>query len=97
MGCFGGPTPKRHLILSNDARLIKSLEGRGGYLPKAKREQLQGGPLVTRHMDRRGILRTTGIKKKLKQSQCLGFGFSRLALGRTRWNLDTLWRRFSRL
>ena len=71
MGAFGGPTPKRHMILCTDRTIIAALENRGGTLPKSKRQQLSGGPLVKKHWDKQGVLRTTGIKPKLKESQML--------------------------
>lgn len=32
MGAFGGPTAKRHLLLSNDCKLVTTIEARGGPL-----------------------------------------------------------------
>ena len=70
MGAFQGPTPKRHMIFANDSTVIMTLEAKGGYLPQSRRIELQGGPLVTKHVDKNCVIRTTGIKRKLKDSQC---------------------------
>jgi hypothetical protein len=66
---FGGPTAKRHLLYCNDAVVVQTVQNRGGYLPKAKREALTQHALVSKHVDRNGLVRQTGLKKVLKQSQ----------------------------
>ena len=39
MGRFGGSTPKRHRLWSNDPDLLTSIAGRAGYMSKQEMEQ----------------------------------------------------------
>ena len=66
---FGGPTAKRHMLYCNDALVVQTVQNRAGYLSKAKRESLTKHSLVSKHVDRNGLVRQTGLKKVLKQSQ----------------------------
>ena len=68
---FGGPTAKRHLIFCNDRVIVQAMQSLAGHLPKAKREAQTQHSLVVKTVDRNGIRRQTGVKKVLKQSQCI--------------------------
>ena len=41
MGKFGGPSPKRHLLWSNDEMFVRQVMARGGYLSNAERDLLR--------------------------------------------------------
>ena len=71
MGKFGGPTPKRHILWSNDQGLLDGVLEHGGRMTRAEMQACQGPPLVKKHVDKLGIQRRTGIKQNLKNSQQL--------------------------
>ena len=75
MGMFNGPTPKRHMIWTNDEKVVRTVDARAGYLPASLKAELSGEPLVTKHVDKNGVMRQTGVKRKLKASQILGLIF----------------------
>lgn len=67
MGRFHGPSAKRHRVWSNDKLLLQRLSVRAGSLKMADREGLTS--LTHRYVDRNGVPRCVGLKKKLKESQ----------------------------
>ena len=71
MGKFGGATPKRHILWSNDRGLLDGVLEHGGTMTREEMQACQGPPLVKKHIDKRGIQRRTGIKQNLKSSQQL--------------------------
>ena len=70
MGCFDGPTPKRHMGWSNDKGFMEELMGRGGFLSAADRNAM-ATKLVRRTINKSGIPTFTGKKELLKRSQLL--------------------------
>lgn len=69
MGAFGGPRPKRHLINTNHEPFAYSINGRGGRLSIAERqENCTGLELVKKGKNGQ----FTGIRDRLKASQFLG-------------------------
>ena len=68
MGCFGGDSPKRHRIWSNDCGLVEAICERAGYMSRADQEKC---PVKTtrKYIDRNGVKRCVGIKDALRQSQ----------------------------
>ena len=69
MGKFGGPSPKRHLLWSNDEMFVRQVMARGGYLSNAEKDLLRTRLAKTR--TRHGKTTFHGVKKKLKESQPL--------------------------
>ncbi len=70
MGRFGGETPKRHRLWSNDRVLLDGISRRAGYM--SREEQMQcPGQTTRKYMDRNGIKRHVGIKHALRNSQYL--------------------------
>ena len=76
MGKFGGATAKRHRLWSNDYNLLQEIHHEAGSMTRAEMASLPGGPLVKRYVDKSGLVRCTGLKEKLKQSQLLGPTFT---------------------
>ena len=72
MGAFSGPTAKRHRLWSNNAALLNAIWEIGGNLSREAMRGLPGGPLVKKYKDSQGKARCTGIRDKLRASQCLG-------------------------
>ena len=70
MGCFGGPSPKRHVGWSSDEGFMRQLMERGGFLSASDRDQL-AARLAKRGTSKGGAGTFTGCKKLLKQSQNL--------------------------
>ena len=70
MGCFDGPTPKRHVGWSNDKGFMEELMGRGGFLSATDRSAM-ATTLVRRTINKYGVPTFTGKKELLKQSQQL--------------------------
>ena len=73
MVCFGAPSLKRHLLLSNWQGLIEALVAMGGYLSQEDRQKLVKIRLSVQHQNRSTKVQNkfTGIKKLLKDSQIL--------------------------
>ena len=72
MGQFAGPTPKRHLIWSNDAVMVNSILEVGGHMTREEMQRCKGAPLVTKYVDKHGVKRHVGNKHVLTASQKLG-------------------------
>lgn len=70
MGRFGGSTPKRHRLWSNDPDLLTSIAGRAGYMSKQEMEQCVFRT-VRKYVDGNGVKRHVGNKEVLRESQCL--------------------------
>ena len=66
MALFGAPTPKGHVLYSNDKEIVESIVEEAGSLPVAKRRKLcnQAGyqPLVTSYIDDNGLKRHCGTQ-----------------------------------
>ena len=71
----GRPEPLFCKALSHLQRASMSLDARAGYMPASLKAELSGEPLVTKHVDKNGVMRQTGVKRKLKASQILGLIF----------------------
>ena len=71
MGCFGGPTAKRHRLWSNDASMLEHICKGAAYMPGYLRNCLTGGGLVRKYCDKSGKRRYVGIPQKLRASQLL--------------------------
>ena len=69
MGKFGGPSPKRHLLWSNDEMFVRQVMARGGYLSNAERDLLRTS--LAKKRTQHGKSTFQGVKKKLKESQPL--------------------------
>ena len=70
MGVFGHPSPKRHLIWSNDQGLLETINDKAGYMSRED-QQTKDQKLVHSYVDNNGKRRCTGIRSKLKESQRL--------------------------
>ena len=72
---FGGPSLKRHMLLSNWQGLVEALVARAGYLSVEERKKLTKVKLVVHSQSRSGrkvVKKFTGLPKLLKDSECLG-------------------------
>ena len=70
MGRFGGASPKRHRLWSNDPDLLSSIVGRAGYMSKQEMEQCVFR-IVRKYVDGNGVKQHVGNKEVLCDSQCL--------------------------
>ena len=70
MGIFGSLSPKPHIMYSNDEGLITMLCEKVGFM---NREQQQACPVRTAktYYDKKGVKRSVGRKKELRESQSL--------------------------
>ena len=74
MGRFGGASPKRHRLWSNDRSLIQDICDRAGYMSRA--DQASCTARTTRkYTDKNGVKRCVGIKDALRESQQLANSF----------------------
>ena len=70
MGVFGGSSPKRHRLYSNDHGFLEKLSEKAGYMSRA--EQAACPVKITKkYRDRSGVLRCQGLKKEMRESACL--------------------------
>ena len=69
MGCFGAPSPKRHMGWSNDEGFMKMIMARGGYLSSVDAAKL--GTRLVKRKTKNGKDTFTGCSQLLKNSQCL--------------------------
>ncbi|CAE6926833.1 unnamed protein product [Symbiodinium sp. CCMP2592] len=72
---FGGPSLKRHMLLSNWQDFVESLVARAGYLSVEERKKVKAVKLAVHSKSRSGraVKKTfTGLPKMLKASQFLG-------------------------
>ena len=70
MGCFGGQTPKRHIIWSNHYDFVNDIIMAGGFLSETARQSLASTALVARKIHPvTGKKCFTGVRKSLKKSQ----------------------------
>ena len=70
MGRFGGETPKRHRLWSNDQLLLEGISCKAGYMFRAEQSQCPG-QTTKKYVDRNGVKRHVGIKEALRNSQHL--------------------------
>ena len=82
MGRFGGSTPKRHRLWSNDPDLLTSIAGRAGYMSKQEMEQCVFCT-VRKYVDGNGVKRHVGNKEVLRDSQCLSNFISCIRFAKT--------------
>lgn len=75
MGNFNSPSPKPHIMYSNDRQLIVALCERAGYMRKS---DIAKCPIRTSktYIDKKGIKRSVGCKKAMRESQFLVYGNS---------------------
>ncbi|CAK9083434.1 DAO domain-containing protein [Durusdinium trenchii] len=68
MGVFQSPSPKPHVVYSNDEALIGSIVERAGYM---SREDQRACPVRTTktYIDKHGVKRAVGKKKEMRESQ----------------------------
>lgn len=71
MGCFNGPTSKRHKLWSGSKSVLEEIIAGATFMSKAIRLQLPGTPLVHKYVDKKGKKRYAGIPHALKASQTL--------------------------
>ena len=69
-GIYGGDSPKRQKLFSNDERLLWHLDQRAGHVAPGQFHLLQKKELVTRKRRADGTVAWTG-NANLKSSQCL--------------------------
>ena len=69
MGCFKGPSPKRHVGWSNHESFMADLMAKGGFLSVADRTRLQAR--LAKKGTRNGVPTFTGCKQLMKKSQHL--------------------------
>ena len=72
MGIFGGQSPKRHRLLSNDQTLLQMLNDKAGYMSREAQDKLES-KLVRKYIDKRGQRRCVGNKEALRASAYLGY------------------------
>ena len=70
MGNFGHPTPKQHLVWSNDHVLLQEINNRAGYMSR-EAQSAKEVKLVRKYIDKQGVKRHVGIRDQLKSSQIL--------------------------
>lgn len=70
MGRFGGPSPKRHEVLSSEKKYIDLLILRAGFMSRED-QRLCTSRTTRAYVDSMGVKRHVGKKKELKESQCL--------------------------
>ena len=73
MGIFGSDTPKRHVLYSNNKGMLTKILEKSGYMSRQQQQQCPGTTSI-KYVDKRGAKRHVGVKKALKESQCLGYG-----------------------
>ena len=69
MGCFQGPSPKRHVGWSNDKGFMEELMAKGGFLSASDRMRLTTRLATTGVKN--GMPTFTGCKQLMKKSQPL--------------------------
>ena len=72
---YGGPTPKRHKIWSNDEYLVNDITAEASSMTREEMAKLPGAPLVKKYVDKSGQQRCTGVRTRLKASQSPGDHF----------------------
>ncbi len=72
MGNFNGPSPKPHVVYSNDRQMIAALCKRAGYMQKSDMAQCPIRTAKT-YIDSKGVKRSVGDKKAMRESQYLAF------------------------
>ena len=75
MGKFGGATPKRHRLWSNDEWLLHRIAERAGYMSRAEQDACPTKS-TKKYIDKNGVRRCVGIKDVLQKSQWLNLFWS---------------------
>ena len=68
MGKFGGDTPKRHRLWSNDTWLLSRIAEKAGYMSRDEQNQCKV-KTTRKYIDAHGVKRCVGIKSVLRNSQ----------------------------
>lgn len=71
MGKFNGKSPKPHIVFSNDREMIVKLCTRAGQMTKSEFAKCPVRTAKT-YLDKRGVKRSVGLKKEMRDSQPLG-------------------------